>query len=271
MSGFSVDWLALREPADHAARNGEMVARVAGWFGRRDTISIVDLASGTGSTVRAIADQLPSRQLWTLTDNDAALLQHAEATSAGRPGLTIKTRRVDLNEPLDALFVPAPDLVTTSAFLDLVSTDWIERLAAALVAANLPFYGALSYDGRMDFDPCLALDERVRELVNTHQHGDKGFGAALGPDAVAVFQNTMEQRGWIVHVARSDWVLKPEDAGLVTPLLAGWASAASEIAPHEVGAIDGWRTTRQAAIKKPSGRVTVGHLDCFAVPPVAAG
>jgi hypothetical protein len=40
------------------------------------------------------------------------------------------------------------DLITTSALLDLVSADWLERLTVEAAARRLPIYAALTYQGR---------------------------------------------------------------------------------------------------------------------------
>ncbi len=53
MSGFSADWLALREPFDLRARSCTVLDAVASYFERRHSVRVVDLACGTGSTLRA--------------------------------------------------------------------------------------------------------------------------------------------------------------------------------------------------------------------------
>ena len=75
MSGFSAEWLALREPADHAARSRDLLRAVAARFAAKAHVSIVDLGAGAGSNLRAIAPALAAeRQSWTLVDHDPALL-----------------------------------------------------------------------------------------------------------------------------------------------------------------------------------------------------
>ena len=84
MSGFSAEWLALRESYDLRARNPIVLDAVAAAFGSRDALSIVDLACGAGSTVRALGPILPARQHWNLMDNDPRLL----AVAAAKPSMT---------------------------------------------------------------------------------------------------------------------------------------------------------------------------------------
>ena len=79
MSGFSADWLTLREPYDLRARSGEVIAAVAASVAALPSVHIVDLACGTGATVRALTGHLPSRQTWRLADNDLGLLGRANA------------------------------------------------------------------------------------------------------------------------------------------------------------------------------------------------
>ncbi|MFU8825803.1 MAG: class I SAM-dependent methyltransferase, partial [Yoonia sp.] len=79
--GFSATWLALREPADHAARDDALLTAAADAAGPSPVI--VDLGSGTGSTLRAFAPVLNNAAAWRLVDSDPVLLAQA-ASSAGR-------------------------------------------------------------------------------------------------------------------------------------------------------------------------------------------
>ena len=76
---FSADWLALREPADHAARNPDLAARLGAWMARPGARRVLDIGCGSGSTVRALTSHLPDGVRWTLLDHDAALLEAARA------------------------------------------------------------------------------------------------------------------------------------------------------------------------------------------------
>ncbi|MGD8498218.1 MAG: class I SAM-dependent methyltransferase, partial [Chromatiales bacterium] len=57
MSGFSPDWLALREPLDARARSAALVDRLRAQAPRGPR-RILDLGSGTGSNLRYLAPRL---------------------------------------------------------------------------------------------------------------------------------------------------------------------------------------------------------------------
>jgi len=184
MSGFSAEWLTLREPYDLAARNAAVLDAVAAAFIEESSISVVDLACGTGATLRAIGPHLPPRQTWRLVDNDLSLL--AKASALGRPPpVTVIAKPVDLVRDLELALDGPLDLVTTSALLDLVSAEWLDRLVVEAAARRLPVYAALSYDGRAGAEPRASLDAELLTGFNLHQQTDKGFGPALGPGAAA--------------------------------------------------------------------------------------
>ena len=262
---FSAAWLTLREPYDRQARNRIVLDAVAGWAAERPSVAVVDLACGLGSTVRAITERLPKHQSWRLTDNDLSLLARA-GTLAAPPDRTVTTVPVDLARDLEAALDGPVDLVTTSALLDLVSHDWLERLVTETAARRLPIYAALSYDGLATLDPVDPLDRAVTDAVNRHQCGDKGFGPALGPEAAATAPSRFEAVGYTVTQGSSDWVFGPKDAEIQTEVLTGWAVAAREIGETSIGDIIGWLARRRDHIAAGRSSMRVGHVDFFARP-----
>ena len=74
MTGFSADWLGLREPADTAARPPDLVDWIAPSLPRDRSVHVLDLATGTGSNLRYLAPRLGGLQQWVLADHDPALL-----------------------------------------------------------------------------------------------------------------------------------------------------------------------------------------------------
>ena len=158
------------------------------------------------------------------------------------------------------------DLVTTSAFLDLVSEDWASRLVDVLADRRTPFYAALSYDGRVEPEPAHPLDAAVTDLVNRHQRMDKGFGPALGPDAAERVGELLEKAGFYVTSARSDWICLPDEPMFQRELVDGWARAAEETGGLSGPDLRTWKDFRFDAIATGTSRIRVGHVDLLAVP-----
>lgn len=249
---FSADWLALREPADAAARDDALVVALAEWAAARPGVTVLDIGCGTGSTLRALHARLPGAR-WRLADHDPVLLSLA-AAEARRLSAEAETAQVDLAAGLEAALSPAPDLVTASAFFDLCSADWIDRFAAAARAAGAAVYAALSYDGREAWTPPHAEDDAVLAAFLRDMRRDKGLGPALGAEAGAHLARRLEAEGYAVRIADSPWRLTaPRDARLMAALSGGIADAA--------GASDDWRVARAG-----SQAATVGHIDVLALP-----
>lgn len=271
MSGFSVDWLSLREPVDARARNAEVLAALAAHFAKYERVHIADLASGTGSSLRALRDHLPAAQLWRLTDHDEALLGAARLEIARTgPAIPVEVIRCDLAAGIEGALGTETDLATTSAFLDLVSADWIDAMVAAIARRRLPFYAALTYDGRISCDPAHPLDGLVTSAVNLHQLGDKGFGPALGPQAAARAVARFEEAGYSVVSGASDWVTLARETVFQRALVSGWAEAARETGALSGPDLDVWLPARTDWIDAGYSQLTVGHVDFLALPAAAA-
>jgi hypothetical protein len=262
---FSAEWLALREPYDRAARNAAVLDAVAGAFRKQPAIAVVDLACGTGASVRAIGQQLPAQQTWRLTDNDLGLL--ARAAALGQPPrLTVITRPVDLARDLELALEAPLDLVTTSALLDLVSLEWLDRLIIEAAARRLPVYAALSYDGRAVIEPDAPCDAEMVAGFNCHQLTDKGFGPALGPQAAARAIERFAHFGYDVVQGRSDWVFGTDDRVIQEMLFASWAELAALTTTLAQDAIAQWLDRRRAYLAEGVSRLRIGHVDIFARP-----
>lgn len=278
MSGFSPEWLALRESADHAARAPDIAAEVFAHFASRDEMTLVDLGCGTGSNLRAMAMHLPRRQTWRLVDWDHDLLDAArgalvawadEAMSEGaqvqlRKGdreITLRCEQADLARNLDAVLDAPADLVTATAFFDLVSAPWIDRFAAATAKRRLPLYAILTYDGQESWAPPHPADAKVLAAFHAHQAQDKGFGPAAGPYAAAHLARALEDLHFRVSKAQSPWQLGPEHDRLIGELAKGAAHAVGETGLVQAEELASWLAARQHAQS-----CMIGHLDLFALP-----
>jgi hypothetical protein len=262
---FSADWLALREPHDARSRNPAVLDAVVRSLAERHPLRIVDLACGTGSTMRALAPKISATQHWQLVDNNLSLL--ARASGLAPPvGVTFTAVPLDIDFDLEAALDGPVDLVTTSALLDLVSEAWLERLVFEIAARSTPFHAALTYDGRAEIGPAHPHDAAIIEAMNGHQRGDKGFGPALGPIAAANATARFEKVNYSVVSGPADWLFAPSDREIQAAIFSGWASAARESGGVPLADIVEWLTFRRDTIAAGRSSLRVGHIDLFAAP-----
>jgi hypothetical protein len=249
---FSAEWLALRAPADTAARDSGLVAALATWAAQRPGMTVADIGAGSGATLRALHAALPDAA-WRLIDHDPTLLALA-AQSAADHGVTASPVTLDLAADPGAATRDGATLVTASAFFDLASADWIDAFAAAAHRAGSAVYAALNYDGRESWSPPHDDDGAILAAFLSDMRRDKGFGPALGADAGAHLAQRLKDLGYRVTVADSPWRLDAANhAGLIAALADGIADAA--------GASEDWRCSRRAARS-----AIIGHLDILALP-----
>lgn len=263
MTGFSAEWLAAREPLDHSARSREVLSAVGHYFIDQPPLVVSDMGSGTGSTVRALQSYLEKDAHWHLFDNDQVLLNRIPDRI---PRGTFSSSQVDLSVSLEPLFETEPDLLTTSAFLDLVSRPWLVGLVENTTKRRIPFYAALTYDGMASCQPEHHTDTAILDALNRHQMGDKGFGPSLGPQAGAEAIRLFSAAGYDVIRERSDWKADARHAKFQKLLFEGWHMAACEIAPDQKTQFDQWLADRLELLGSTGSQTSVGHIDFFAIP-----
>jgi len=263
-------WLALREPADAAARARDLVEELVQRPLARGRRVIHDLGCGSGAMARWLAPRLPGRQHWVLHDRDPDLLAAAGAelpgAAADGAAVTVETKRSDISRlhPDDLVGVR---LITASALLDMLTEDELAGLASLCVATGCPALLTLSVVGRVELTPGDPLDGRVAAAFNAHQRRGTDRGRLLGPDAPAAVNEEFGRLGAEVLERPSPWRLGASNAELVTEWFAGWVSAACEQEPELAGHTDAYTRRRLAEIMTGQLAVTVDHADLLVLPP----
>jgi len=276
MSGFSSEWLALREPVDHRSRDAGVAERLRKYFADRESIGVVDLGCGTGSNLRGTFGLLPDEQHWTLVDYDPRLLTAArnaisswadasegigEDLRVRKDGksMHIRFRQADLNADLDEALGPSPDVVTASAFFDLCSVHFINRFAVAVAQRRALFFTVLTYNGEQTWSPTHPADIQMLAAFCAHQTSDKGFGASAGPQAASALRAAFEVAGYIVQEGDSPWRLGETDRQLIADLADGFASAVAETGRMDASVLASWSALLRTG-------AVVGHTDTLAMP-----
>jgi SAM-dependent methyltransferase len=282
---FDADWLALREPFDHAARSLHLARRLAERLPARPRL--IDLGAGTGSMFRFLAPIIGRGQDWTLVDADPALLddafgrtaawarrQHFAATSGG-DALSVSTprglwRMRALQSDLGDEALPRPlreggrargsapngagvDAVVCSALLDIVSARYLERMFDQLA---VPFLACLTVDGRDAWLPLHPSDASVRTAFRRDQRREKGFGPALGTAAPAFALRALAARGFVTASAPSDWRIPRTALRMLRALIEG----------RGMGDVT-WQEARLRQALRGRLAITIGHRDILALPP----
>ena len=280
MTGFSAQWLALREPADHRARDRALENRICEQLAavactEQRAVRLIDLGCGSGSNLRALATSLPAQQHWTLVDYDplllaaarTALLDWADQVISDSTILTIcknnKTieiefAQVDLARDIERVLAWPADVITAAAFFDLVAETWLVRFCQAL---RTTLYTVLTYDGSEQWLPPHTADASMLKAFHAHQKTDKGFGVAAGPEATSIMQRELTARGFQVALAPSPWKIDQSEAAFIDALATGSAAAVRETGLLNEQDIEQWLAARIAA-----QHCTVGHWDILATP-----
>ena len=257
------DWLALREPADAAARAPDLVERLArrlpptGWV-------IHDLGCGTGAMGRWLAPRLPGPQHWVLHDRDTDLLDvataHPPGPAADGAAVTVEARRSDVTRLVTGDLAGAT-LVTASALLDVLTGEELAGLIAVCAGAGCPLLLTLSVLGRVELTPADPLDARVAAAFDAHQRRVTERGRLLGPDAVAFAVSQFRRHGAEVLVRPSPWWLGASHTDLAAEWFTGWLGAACE-QEVELAAETALYARRRLAQAAAGGlAVTVDHAD----------
>jgi SAM-dependent methyltransferase len=261
-------WLALREPADFAARSVRLTTAMVERLAGVRPLRALDVGTGTGSNIRYLAPRFHVEQQWTAVDRDPVLLAEAAARCASAaPAVQIDTRLLDLGESLPSELFDTRHLVTASALLDLVSSRWLDAIAGYCRRAGACALFTITYNGWYECDPRDPDDDRVFALFNQHQLNDKGLGGpAAGPRGTDVAREAFSRAGFEVQVEPSNWHIAPEAREFQAELIEGWAGAAGEIAPTERKMIEAWKERRLSHVTAGRSIIVVGHYDLAAAP-----
>ncbi len=262
------EWLALREPADAAARAPDLAGMLLPLLPPGGPVVVHDLGSGSGSMGRWLAPRLPGQQHWILYDRDIALLARAAADPprpVGGSAVSVETRRRDITRLGPGDLVGA-SVITASALLDMLTADELDRIVTVCVAAGCPALLTLSVIGRVDLEPADPLDELLADAFNAHQRRVTDGRHLLGPDAVGAAVDAFTRLGSEVVVRPSPWRLDVVHADLTAEWITGWVAAACEQHPELTDPAAGYLGRRLAEADAGRLRVTVHHHDLLARP-----
>jgi trans-aconitate methyltransferase len=268
MVRVSAGWLALREPADAAARATDLVDQIRQRLQPSGRHVIHDLGCGTGAMGRWLAPLLPGTQHWVVHDRDADLLKLAAAdrprAAADGTAVTVEPRHADITrlQPSD---IGDASLITASALLDLLTARELTALVALCAGLRCPALLTVSVVGRVELSPPDPLDHRVAAAFDAHQRRTTERGRLLGPDAAATAVEEFGRMGAEVLIRPSPWLLGPALADLTGEWLRGWVGAACEQQRDLAAEAERYECRRLTQAAAGELEVTVEHADLLAL------
>jgi hypothetical protein len=262
-------WLALREPADAAARASDLIEHLGRHLTATGRRVIHDLGCGTGAMGRWLAPLLLGPQHWVVHDRDADLLEVAAADlpgpAADGAAVTVEATQSDITRLHPGDLADAT-LITASALLDLLTGDELAGLVTVCAGAGCPVLLTLSVVGRVDLTPADPLDSRVAAAFDAHQRRMTKEGRLLGPDAVALAVEEFGRLGAEVLIRPSSWRLGAFQADLAAEWFTGWVGAACEQQVELAAETDAYARRRLAEATAGQLAVTVHHADLLVLP-----
>lgn len=262
-------WLALREPADAAARAPDLVEHLGRHLPATGRRVIHDLGCGTGAMGRWLASLLPGPQHWVVHDRDADLLGVAVADlpgpAADGASVTVEAKQSDITRLYTGDLAGAT-LITASALLDMLTEDEVAGLVTVCAGAGCPTLLTLSVVGRVHLSPADPLDRRVAAAFDAHQRRATERGRLLGPHAVGVALVEFGRLGAEVLVRPSPWRLGPLQAALAAEWFTEWVGAACEQQVELAAETDAYTRGRLAQARAGQLAVTVDHADLLVLP-----
>lgn len=262
-------WLALREPADAAARAADLVDEIRRELPAGRRLVVHDLACGTGAMMHWLAPQLPGPQHWIAYDLDddllAALDTTPRAVAADGSAVTTEIRRRDVTR-LHRDDLADATLITCSAFLDLLTADELRSLVCSCAAAPCPVLITMTVTGEVRLWPPHPLDAVVAAAFNAHQRRSTGGRRLLGPDAADAAGRMFTELGCDLVARESPWHLGPASRELTHVWFAGWLASACEQNPNLAVESRAYARQRQADAATGRLRVLVQHRDLLVRP-----
>ena len=209
MHEFDNNWLKLRETVDKKSRNLRIIKLINKKFNYNDTISIIDLGTGAGSNFNYLKSKLKFYQNWFFTDISSNSMNYFKINlKLSNKIIKTKFQNFDVIKNLDRIEFKKFDIVTGSAFLDILPRNWFYKFHKFNTQTEIVLF-ALNYNGDFKFFPKHKYDNNIVELFNKDQKTDKGIGnKAIGPDCNYLINNVFKKTHH-TYLMNSKWnVLK---------------------------------------------------------------
>ena len=206
MHKFENSWLFEREKIDNLSKNKSIIKKINNSLKNHDQIKIIDLGTGTGSNFRYLSKKIKYKnQSWTLMDISKSSLREAKKNININKKIKIITlKNDDIIKNIQKHNFTNYDLVTGSAFLDIMPHDWFKKFYQKNKNTKLVYF-SINYDGYFKFFPKHKFDRNVLELFNNDQKSKKNNKTkAVGPECSDIIKNYFSKTHK-AYLFKSNW------------------------------------------------------------------
>ena len=205
MHEFNNNWLKLRETVDKKSRNLKIIELINKKINNNDFVSIIDLGTGAGSNFNYLKPKLKFNQNWLFTDISLNSMNYFKQNlKLSKKIIKTKFQILDVIKDIDKIKFKSFDIVTGSAFLDILPKSWFYKFHNLNSKTEIVLF-ALNYNGDFKFVPRHKNDKNINNLFNKDQKTDKGIGdKAVGPNCSNLIKNVFKKTHH-THLMNSNW------------------------------------------------------------------
>jgi len=281
-------WLDHRFNCDAEARNANIEKKFLEFFEDRDSLTVVDAGSGTGSNFQYYFEKFPNQQEWTFIDCEGPLLNACReklyrfakkknyefieqngsvCIKDGAKQALVKMSQGKLENVEHLTDLKQTDVVTANALFDLLSYDQFDTFACKLSAYNVCLMATLNYY-ETSFLPYDEEDGRFVRYFHTHMTRPQGFGSAMGPNCTEEMLDLLTEHQMLVEQEGSQWHLKRYDTTMHHYLLHFFEHALRDLnlSPAEIIDLEEWLEAKKKMSHDHKLEIIVDHSDIFAYP-----
>lgn len=262
MHEFENSWLFQREKIDNLSKNNLIIKKINSFFKSDQDVKLMDLGTGTGSNFRFLSRKIKQkRQHWTLIDiSKKSLLAAKNKISISNKIVNLSIINKNLIKNINQIDFKNFDIVTGSAFLDIMPFDWFKKFYQQNKKTKI-IYFAINYDGFFQFYPRHKYDKKVLLLFNSDQKSIKHKkDRAVGPDCTKIIEKQFLKTHKTFSF-NSNWDINNNKKFQLMFL----NFCENVIKKNKINNLNEWLDYRKSQIKKNESRLIVNNKDFLAI------
>ena len=260
MHEFNNNWLKLRETVDKKSRNLKIIELINKKFSNHESISIIDLGTGTGSNFNYLKPRLKFIQNWVFTDISSNSINYFKKNiNISRKICKTKFQIFDVINDLQKINFKKFNIVTGSAFLDILPRSWFYKFHKYNTKTEIILF-ALNYNGAFTFFPKHKYDQQIVDLFNKDQKSNKGIGVkAIGPECSVLIKNVFKNTHH-TYLMNSKW-----DVTKNYQFQKFFLSFCNNVIKKNKIDYSSWLNFRKNCIKEKNSRLILQNTDFLAI------